>query len=465
MKKIYLFVNIILMTAILASCILLPSHAAENSGLTETDAKELVLKAFQFYYKYQFSEVEITIAREDISREARRIYVEEIADDMWMKRCYGSKERRLYNELSSSLKYIQNGVTEVAPEYYEIAVNYYKNQLDQLFGNGGLTFTDNADGTVTILPFAKSIMDWRQFHQKEFGILASSSFGFWDFVVSTEYSSDFYSEKIRPHMVTDIITRNFTSDLQYASAQVLIYHVKEEGNRYYEPVWVPVNFSNTSYGWRISGGDLALVLSDWSSVSNNDFQSDVTTPNSILYYGQQSEGIMPVSVSNHLMRYVACRICQHAAGTGQPDAVYTGAYQRNVEAGEFKLLYQDKNKAVYLIECIPVIKSDVAVRNRIGEEHGSLVILGESKGLMTAEFTYDPDYTYIIPHSLSETVTGAWRLTGGDWYDIATGKFDTDNAPNTGDDRLITFFSLCIASFVCAAVSFWIAVNRRKRDV
>ena len=196
MKKIYLFVNIILMTAILASCILLPSHAAENSGLTETDAKELVLKAFQFYYKYQFSEVEITIAREDISREARQIYVEEIADDMWMKRCYGSKERRLYNELSSSLKYIQNGVTEVAPEYYEIAVNYYKNQLDQLFGNGGLTFTDNADGTVTILPFAKSIMDWRQFHQKEHGILASNSFGFWDFVVSTEYSSDFYSENL-----------------------------------------------------------------------------------------------------------------------------------------------------------------------------------------------------------------------------------------------------------------------------
>ena len=82
---------------------------------------------------------------------------------------------------------------------------------------------------------------------------------------------------------------------------------------------------------------------------------------------------------------------------------------------------------------------------------------------MTAEFTYDPDYTYIIPHSLSETVTGAWRLTGGDWYDIATGKFDTDNAPNTGDDSLITLFSLCIASFVCAAVSLWIAVNRRKK--
>ena len=464
MKKIYLFVNIILMTAILASCIMLPSHAAENSGLTESDAKSIILKAFQFYYKYQFRDKVIVKKRTDICAEARSIYSDDIADDMWMKRCYGSKNMPLYAMLCSQIGALESGSRETEPGYYNIALNYYRNQIDRLYGNDGKTYTDNGDGTVSILPFASDIMDWRKFNDKDFGINIQSQYQFWRFVISKEYSSDYFSEKIRPACTDDVEIRSLSVTGNSAACEVLVYHDNH-------PVWADARFQLTVNGWRISGGDLVYVLSDWSEVAEKEF-----FPPDVKEGLGPTDGFdhsAPVSRSNHLLKDLPCVliILRHLEDEKYLDSNWTpeeyadcyyhmfGSFNSN--AGAFKFISQTGNKAVYEIEC--VTWTTEFGTNSIGEKDQFFIRYLNNYGTHTAEFTYDPDYKYVPMHVPSRSLTGAWRLTGGEWYDIVTGKTEAHFAPYTGDDRLITLFSLCIASFVCAAVSLWIAVNRRKK--
>ena len=353
MKKIYLFVNIILMTAILTSCFLLPSHAAENSGLTETDAKSIILKAFQFYYKYQFSDKVIVKKRTDICAEARSIYSVDIADDMWMKRCYGSKKMPLYKDLCYCIGALESGRQETEPGYYNIALNYHRNQIDRLYGNEGKTYTDNGDGTVSILPFASDIMDWRKFNDKDFGINIQSQYQFWRFVISKEYSSDYFSEKIRPACTDDVEIRSLSVTGNSAACEVLVYHDTR-------PVWADVRFELAVNGWRISGGDLVYVMSDWSEVVEKEFPSDV----SVFPALGNCEGFnhsAPVSRSNHLLKDLPCAlvILWHLEDEKYPysnwtpedyaDRYYHLSGEVCSNAGAFKLVSQTENKAVYEI--------------------------------------------------------------------------------------------------------------------
>ena len=65
-----------------------------------------------------------------------------------------------------------------------------------------------------------------------------------------------------------------------------------------------------------------------------------------------------------------------------------------------------------------------------------------------------------------KTENGKWVISGGSLIDLLFSDYledDIYNSPSTGDDSLIPLYSLCLASFVCTAVSFWIAVNRRKK--
>ena len=242
---------------LILSLAILPTIAEDTVSFSTNDAKQLVLKSFQFYYKYQFSDEIIVIKQADISAEARGIYSDDVADDMWMKRCYGSKNMPLYKDLCYYIGELESGRQETEPGYYNIALNYYRNQIDRLYGNDGKTYTDNGDGTVSILPFASDIMDWRKFDDKNFGRNIDSQYQFWRFVVSREYSSDYFSEKIRPASTGDVEIRSLSVTGDTASCDVLVYH----DNR---PVWADARFVLTGNGWRISGGDLVYVLSDWS---------------------------------------------------------------------------------------------------------------------------------------------------------------------------------------------------------
>ena len=465
MKRLCMFVGVILLSVIVASCFIFPSHAAENSGLTESDAKSIILKAFQFYYKYQFSDKVIVKKRTDICAEARSIYSDDIADDMWMKRCYGSKKMPLYKDLCYCIGALESGRQETEPGYYNIALNYHRNQIDRLYGNEGKTYTDNGDGTVSILPFASDIMDWRKFYDKYFGRNIDSQYQFWRFVISKEYSSDYFSEKIRPASTDDVEIRSLSVTGNAASCEVLVYHDTR-------PVWADVRFELTVNGWRISGGDLVYVMSDWSEVVEKEFPSDV----SVFPALGPCEGFnhsAPVSRSNHLLKDLPCAlvILWHLEDEKYPysnwtpedyaDRYYHLSGEVSSNAGAFKLVSQTENKAVYEIECVTWIPEFGT--NNIGETHQFCIRYINNYGTHTAEFTYDPDYSYTPVHVPGRTITGAWRLTGGEWYDIVTGKTKAHFAPYTGDDHLIYLSAMCLASFVCAAVSFWIAVNRRKK--
>ena len=62
-----------------------PSGALEGERIEETEAKELLYRAFCFYSKYQAAPdgSKITTTKTAMSSEARSIYSEEIADSMW----------------------------------------------------------------------------------------------------------------------------------------------------------------------------------------------------------------------------------------------------------------------------------------------------------------------------------------------------------------------------------------------
>ena len=442
----------------------LPVVAGDIGAFSTNEAKQLVLKSFQFYYKYQFSDKVLVKNRTDISAEARSIYSDDIADDMWMKRCYGSKNMPLYAMLCYNIGQLESGRQETEPGYYNIALNYYRNQIDRLYGNDGKTYTDNGDGTVSILPFASGIMDWREFDDKHYGRNIESQYQFWRFVISKEYSSDYFSEKIRPACTDDVEIRSLSVTGNSAACEVLVYHDNH-------PVWADARFELTVNGWRISGGDLVYVLSDWSEVAEKEF-----FPPDVKEGLGPTDGFdhsAPVSRSNHLLKDLPCVliILRHLEDEKYLDSNWTpeeyadcyyhmfGSFNSN--AGAFKFISQTGNKAVYEIEC--VTWTTEFGTNSIGEKDQVFIRYLNNYGTHTAEFTYDPDYKYVPMHVPSRSLTGAWRLTGGEWYDIVTGKTEAHFAPYTGDDRLITLFSLCIASFVCAAVSLWIAVNRRKK--
>ena len=434
MKKILSVASALVVLVAALSLFVFPS-AAEPGGLTEYDAKQLILRAFDFYYRYQFGEEKTVINKDGISAQAREIYADGIADDMWMKRCYGSKNRQLYKDLCDSLDRLRTGEQKTAPGYYTVALDYYQNQIDRLFGNNGLTYVDNGDGTVTILPFASDIMDWRKFEDAYYGVNVNSQNRFWQIVISKEYSSDYFSEKIRPSVPDDIEIRSLQSDGEGASCDVLIYaHVTPEPNAGgvtdYRPVWVGVEFSMTGGGWRICGGDIVSALSDWSEIAGKDLPSDVSAQHrGVFCPADEFESDAAVSRSDHLLdavprTLIAPELLEPDASyvTSPADVWYLNGNYMATNAGGFRFVSQSGNRAVYEVECISWT-SEFGV-NFIGETDQFYLVYGKNYGTHTAEFTYDPEYTYTYVHYPDHPFVGAWRLTGGEWYDMLVAAND-----------------------------------------
>ena len=180
-----------------------------------------------------------------------------------------------------------------------------------------------------------------------------------------------------------------------------------------------------------------------------------------------------MSRSNHLLKNLPCALVivwhledeQFKENTWTPED-YADRYYRIFgspcgNAGAFKFVSQTGNKAVYEIECV-TWKLEFGT-NSIGEKNQFFVRYINNYGTHTAEFTYDPDYSYVPMYATDRTITGAWRLTGGEWYDIVTGKTEAHFAPYTGD-RLANVSVLCIATFACAAVCFGVFKYSRKRN-
>lgn len=432
-----LFVLFIILAAIICS-------ASNTDTITESEAKNLILEAFKFYYKYQFSEEEIKILKDDISAQAREIYTDDIADDMWMKRCYGSTTSKLYRDTKLALTDIQN-----CPQAYsdvKIATQYYQDIIDQMFGNDGKTFIDSHDGYVTILPYASSIMDWRRHVHEFWGIRANSSSDYWSFVISKEYSSDVCSEDIRPKNIEDIITNGITKDGNTYKTSVLIYQ------NMYLPVWSDVYFTKTSYGWKVCGGNIIFVLSDWSAVTSGSLKDDVSLENKSKWLDNTIKILDVPSISNHLCSSVAVPSACLAIRNWTPDAIdYVP-----VDVGGFKFLYQEGNKAYYLLEYIPSNIILDSQKSDYSKSFSPYVESGESKGYLTAEFTFDANYTYNNPYTNNDYVKGYWKLTGGEWYDLAvTNGYN----PNTGDNDVIFYALIAAVSFFSTAIIYKRRIN------
>ena len=188
------------------------AYASEKT-ISETDIKNLISQANVLYRKYQdgISETDQycvlknrTVEKEEVSNEAKAVYTDNIADDMWMFRCSWDRKNNL-------------------PE------------------NETKTFTDNGDGTVTFISFIPQGI-------RIFYVLADYSFG--SFLASGLAEPD------------DIIVENITGDDNTASADIMMYY--HQGIEYNEiPVWVGAEFTKTDNGWRISGGDVIFAFSDW----------------------------------------------------------------------------------------------------------------------------------------------------------------------------------------------------------
>ena len=468
MKKTACAVLCIVFSFFIIASVVIPSSASGGS-LTAAEAKQIILNAFKFYYKYQFSDMAITMKREDISAEAKEIYANEIADDMWMKRCYGSKDRELYSNLCGSLERLKTGEQQTAPGCYEKAVDYYQKQIDLLFGNNGQTFIDNGNGTVTIQPFASEIMDWRQFKDSYYGVNIDSQYKFWQVVISKEYSSDFFSQMIRPSIPDDIEIRSLSGGNDKASCEVLIYaRVIPEPNAGgvtdYRPVWANVEFSLTGGKWRICGGDIIPALSDWSVIAGKTLKSDVTVQHrSVFCPSSDFESGSVISRSNHLLDAIPRTIILPGllevfpeSSTSLSDAWYQDGNYMFTNAGEFRFVSQSGNVAVYEVEYISWT-ADFG-ENYIGETDQFKRVYVKSYGTHTAEFTYDPEYTYTYLHYPHHPFTGAWRLTGGEWYDILTGK--SDNTPNTGDSNTYLIIVLSLSGVLCLAVIY----EKKKKE-
>jgi len=463
---------IVLFFAIVASSVL-PSFAS-GASLTETEAKQIILNAFKFYYKYQFSETAITLNRDDISAEAKGIYSDDVADDMWMKRCYGSKDRELYKNLCYSLKKLKTGEQETAPGLFGKASGYYQNQIDLLFGNDGQTFVDNGNGTVTIQPFASEIMDWRKFRDSYYGVNVDSQYKFWQVVISKEYSSDFFSEKIRPSVPGDIEIRSLSTNGGKASCDVLIYaDVEPEpsagGVNRYRPVWASVEFSLTDGQWRICGGDILPALSDWSVIEGKTLPSDVTFQHrNVFCQASDFESGVAISRSNHLLDVIPRTLIEpyylnsiKVDLTDAADIWYRYGNYLATNAGQFRFISQSGNKAVYEVECISW--TDEFGENYIGEINQFYRVYINSYGTHTAEFTYDPDYTYTYVHVPGDQLVGAWRLTGGEWYDILTGRTELESSPVTADESLLRAYALLASAALSAALFIAAVVVRRRK--
>ena len=133
----------------------LTAYAAETT-ISDTEAKKLILGAHNLYLTYQdgiYDTVKheiVTTTKEAVSKEAKKIYIEEIADDMWMYRCDLGAD---YCKSFDGLPYIEEDVKWWFDGIKKQIYNIDGKRIEVY--NHGLTYLDNADGTITFIPLSK----------------------------------------------------------------------------------------------------------------------------------------------------------------------------------------------------------------------------------------------------------------------------------------------------------------------
>ena len=212
MKKMIVALSSLIICCMLAVQVISVSVAEET--ISETEAKRLIFAASNFYMTYHYGKDDpvyynnvepITSTKETVANEARGIYSEEIADDMWMYPC-----------------------------------EYFKRQ------DGQYSFSENSDGTITVNE--SFIMYVRQYR-----------------ILSDYSSSAWYKQLLSSENCIEL--RNLNGNANGATAEVKVFkHDLTDGIGI--PVWVSVQFIRKGdEGWRISGGSLVYAFSDWGNQS------------------------------------------------------------------------------------------------------------------------------------------------------------------------------------------------------
>ena len=341
------------------------SVSVAEETISETEAKRLIFAASNFYMTYHYGKDDpvyynnvepITSTKETVANEARGIYLEEIADDMWMYPC-----------------------------------EYFKRQ------DGQYSFSENSDGTITF--DERFIMFVRQYR-----------------ILSDYSSSAWYKQLLSSENCIEL--RNLNGDGDKGSAEVKVYKSSEsldEGLG--KPVWIDVQYVRTDDGWRISGGSLVYAFSDWSNQALD----------CVPYYDYQFLSVIDAAYMIDTVMY-----------THSPGDYYVLSQdfeEEYFDFDSFALLYTNNSKCEYII------------RNK------------KNMQSYNAVFTFDPDYQVTYG---DKVYTGEWFLTGGGWYDLATGKENV--APYTGESG--DFTGSVITMSIIAVLSFCFStmlVVRRKR--
>ncbi|MBO4356426.1 MAG: hypothetical protein J5850_06200 [Clostridia bacterium] len=367
------FIIICILSAFICSLSVFSANA-ESDILTEDEAKDLVFRAHSFYFTYQDGindfrvHKSIKTTKEAVAKEAREIYVDEISDGMWMNQCSGSPQGTTPN-------------------------------------NNGLTFVESDDGTISTISFLA------QYCRR--------------FFILKEYSQQtWYQSSSLPANRDDINLRNFNTGEKEASAEVLMCeHIGHEND--IEPIWVNVIFSNTSDGWRISGGNIIFAFSDWN---NTGF---VYTKQFDLYF---------------LIPYLAEPICSRAVKFNDPDCFYNYPVLLEEDSdlfSDYKLISFDQNSITYEFVYKPTGKRLSA-------------IFTEDKDYQYWQYDYLPE-TYHGSEPNGKEVKGAWRLSGGTVYTMAINQ---GYAPSTGD-RTGALIAITVASLL--SLSACMIVRRKAK--
>ncbi len=425
-KKIICLISAVLIVLINLS---LTAYAAETT-ISDTEAKKLILGAHNLYLTYQdgiYDTVKheiVTTTKEAVSKEAKKIYIEEIADDMWMYRCdLGAEYCKSFDGLPYIEKDVQGWFDGMKYQIYNIDGK----RIDMY--NHGLTYLENADGTITFIPFIAQSL--RQYY------------------LVREYSEEAFVDypTITPTRTDEIFISDLTGNAESAICNVIVY--LDDGYLSGSVTLMDVEFRNTDSGWRISGGKLVNAFSNWYDESMKKYYDNdekYIPPRAAIVGGDTAS-----AVATYAVRMKDPGGYYVYEKEGKPySPFYDEAFKDGIEFSDWRMIW---------------FKGDMCAFALKSSEDGKTY---------DAIFKYDPDfvsYHYMASSSggiininwdKPLSLVGNWRLVGGGVYEMATGK--TDVAPYTGESG--DFTGSVITMSIIAVLSFCLStmlVVRRKR--
>jgi len=282
-----IFVFVLILSFVICSF----NSVATGHTISETEAKKLILSANDFFCQYQdcttfdHGLMPKTTTIEEVKSEARTIYTEDIADNMWM------------------YQYCLNRNTVKEDDYI-------------------LTFVTNEDGSITFIPFVP--MSFRSFYIcKDYSIP-----GMWQ----------------KADSLDSIKLKEITGDTQRAKAVVEVY--KDHWDSTGEMVLMDVEFTNTLIGWRISGGSLVYAFSE---ESNSNLKYESVCGEHIFLDGYRSKQIVNYAAQSNDPDYMYTAVIQKNGyyHMMEPDEVKE-EYGKMLEFDFLKAVSYDENKIIYL---------------------------------------------------------------------------------------------------------------------